>query len=293
MAVESDAIGHAKRARLADIVQQNAQRQRRRWRSQAFQHDQRVRPDVALGMKLRRLRHAFHRGHFRQDVGQQSGSVQQFEPAPRAAFGQDANQFVANPFGRNAQNLGVQLLDGGQGSGFDFETEARRETHGAEHPQMVFFKALLRIADGADRCRRGDRPGRRRNPRLGNTRKTEEYEEFKNAGSSSSALMVKSRRSTSCLGSVSNTTARDGGRRHRNDRCGKSRFLCHPPAPRRTARPPVEPWETAAAARRGARRLRYHSPSVRAPRPDRARSRRPARPGSRVRRSSDPLAILD
>ena len=71
-------------------------------------------------------------------------------PRRAPSFRQDPNQLVANPLGRNAQNLSVQLLDGGQSGGLDFETEARRETHGPQHAQMVFFKALLRIADGAD-----------------------------------------------------------------------------------------------------------------------------------------------
>ena len=173
--------------------------------SQAFQHDQRVRPDVALGMKFGRLRDAFHRRHFRQNVAQQAGCVQQFEPAPRAAFGQDANQFVANPLGRNAQNLSVQLLDGRQRRGLDFEAEARRETDGPQHPQMVFLEALFRIADGADDA--GAQIGQAADvvDDLG-IQGSRGSGEFKTAGSSSRALMVKSRRKTSCLGSVSNTT---------------------------------------------------------------------------------------
>ena len=85
--------------RLADVVQQRAQGQRRRGRSQPLEHQQRVDPDVAFGMELGRLLDALHGGDLGQDVGQQAGLVQQFEAAARAAFGQDADQFVADALG--------------------------------------------------------------------------------------------------------------------------------------------------------------------------------------------------
>ena len=50
----------------------------------------------------------------------------------------------------------MQLLDGGHGRRLDLESEARRETNGAQHSQMIFLEALLRIADranDADRAR--------------------------------------------------------------------------------------------------------------------------------------------
>jgi hypothetical protein len=67
------------RGRLADIVQQRAQRQRGVGWSQFFEQQQGVRPDVALGMEFGRLLDALHGGHFGQKHGQQAAFVEQFE----------------------------------------------------------------------------------------------------------------------------------------------------------------------------------------------------------------------
>ena len=71
-------------------------------RVELFQQQQRVHPHVALGVVLGRLLHALHGGHFGQEVVQQAGRIQQLEAAPRAAFGQDADQLVANALGGDA-----------------------------------------------------------------------------------------------------------------------------------------------------------------------------------------------
>src|ERR1700739_2634005 len=47
-------------------------------------------------------------------------------------------------------NLFCQLLDGGEGVRFNVVTEASGKANRPEHTQLIFCKALLRLADGAD-----------------------------------------------------------------------------------------------------------------------------------------------
>ena len=47
-------------------------------------------------------------------------------------------------------NFRGQLHDGGEGGRFDRVAKSRRESHGANHAQLVFAKALLGVADGAN-----------------------------------------------------------------------------------------------------------------------------------------------
>ena len=104
VAVEPDALGDAKSRRLADIVQQRAQRQRRARIPQLFKQQQRVDPHVPFGVIFRWLRHSLHGRHLGQDVGKQSGLIQQLEAAARPAFRQNADQLVANPLRGDFEN---------------------------------------------------------------------------------------------------------------------------------------------------------------------------------------------
>jgi len=72
MPIETDAIGsHAKRRRLAHIVQQRAPGQSRgAGLRQLLQQQQRMDKDIALGMKLRRLLHALHGFDLGQNLAQ-------------------------------------------------------------------------------------------------------------------------------------------------------------------------------------------------------------------------------
>ena len=78
-------------------------------RRQFFQHHPRVNPNVAFGMKLRRLLDALHSRDVRQHRGEQSGFIQQLEAAPRGAFGQQLGQFVANALGGNLAHCAVRV----------------------------------------------------------------------------------------------------------------------------------------------------------------------------------------
>ena len=69
MEVEADAIAWAlwrsERRRLADIVKEDAPgKGGRRPGRQLFKHQQRVQPDVSLGMELRWLLDTFHQNNF-------------------------------------------------------------------------------------------------------------------------------------------------------------------------------------------------------------------------------------
>ena len=107
-------------------------------------------PHVAFGVILGRLLDPLHRSYFGQDNVEQSGFVQQFEAAARAAFREDANQFVADAFGGNGGHQFAQIPDRPHRLRFYCEAEPGREAHSAQHPEVVFTEALFRIADRAN-----------------------------------------------------------------------------------------------------------------------------------------------
>jgi hypothetical protein len=92
-------------------------------RRQRFDHQQRVRPDVAFGVVLRRLLDALHFGNLGQNLRQQSALVEQLEAAPRAPAGEDAQQFVAYPLRADRRNCAAQTANGGERQRLDFAVE--------------------------------------------------------------------------------------------------------------------------------------------------------------------------
>ena len=119
-------------------------------RFQLIEHHQRVDPDVAFGMKLRRLFDAFHARDFRQDFGEQFGFVEKLEPSASGAFGEDFGQLVADAFGGNLEDIGREFRDCDEGAAFDGISETRGKSDGANHAQLVFAEAIFGIADGAN-----------------------------------------------------------------------------------------------------------------------------------------------
>ena len=91
-----------------------------------------------------------HGGNFRQQHGQQAALVQQVQAVSGAAFGEDANQFVAHALGRDARNQLSMAPDGREGFRLNRESQPGGEAYGAQQAQMVFAKACVGIADGAD-----------------------------------------------------------------------------------------------------------------------------------------------
>src|ERR1043166_8488197 len=102
-----------------------------------------MRPDVAFGMKLRRLFYAFHGRNLRQNLIEQPAAIEQFKPVTRPAFGQDADQLVAHSFGCYALNGRRELNHRGQGCGIDTESPPRRKPNGADESEMILLKPGL------------------------------------------------------------------------------------------------------------------------------------------------------
>src|SRR5262249_55602845 len=98
-------------------------------------------------MILRGLLDALHRRDFREEVGQHSAFGEHLESAPRAAFGQDADELIADPFGRDFEDQRMIALDSCECRRIDLEVEPRRESYRAQQPEMVLPKALAGISD--------------------------------------------------------------------------------------------------------------------------------------------------
>lgn len=70
MPVKANAVREGLRFRLADVMEKHAQGQREAGFFQKLQHAHGVNPDVAFGMKFRRLLHALHARSFGQNLGE-------------------------------------------------------------------------------------------------------------------------------------------------------------------------------------------------------------------------------
>src|SRR4029077_15074545 len=137
--------------RLPDIVQQRSPCQGRRTGvRQLLKQQQGVHKNVALGMELRRLLDALHRGNLRQDFAEEASLVEQEKGLAGVALGKHFGQFVANSFTRDLMNSAGQLRDRGKRFRLDGVSEARGKTHRTQHAQLIFGKAQLGPADGAN-----------------------------------------------------------------------------------------------------------------------------------------------
>ena len=107
VAVERDALALARRRSrgLATSCSRAPSASVSLGRPQLVDQQQRVRPDVALGMVVRRLRDALHREHLGQHVREQARRVEQLEAAPRGALGEDADDLVADALPGDAVDL--------------------------------------------------------------------------------------------------------------------------------------------------------------------------------------------
>ena len=152
MPVKADAVGRdAKGGRLADVVQQRAPRQSHAAAGfKLLKQHKRMSPHIALRMVLCRLGHALHARDLRQNLVQQRCLIQQFECPARMALGQHLGQLVADPLAANEVNARGEAANRAQRFAVELEAEARSETHGAQHAQVIFFKTQLGSADSAD-----------------------------------------------------------------------------------------------------------------------------------------------
>jgi hypothetical protein len=88
-------------------------------------------PDVAFGMKLRRLFDSLHSRNFGQYLAQQTCFVQQLKSAPRRAFRQQFRKFIPNPLSRNLSNFVRVAPYRIERCGFNAESKAGRKAHRA------------------------------------------------------------------------------------------------------------------------------------------------------------------
>ena len=108
-----------------------------------------MRPDIALGVELRRLFHALHLCHFGKDFRQQPGLVQQFEGPARPPLGQHPGQLVPHPLPAHRCCLRGQPTHRGSRFRLQIKAKPRRKPHPAQHPQVIFLEAQLRPPDSA------------------------------------------------------------------------------------------------------------------------------------------------
>src|SRR2546428_2709007 len=99
--------------------------------------------DIAFRMKLRRLRHALHRGDFGQDLMQQTACVEEQESTARLTCREHLRELIPYTLAGDLVNLRCQLLNRGKRSGLNGIAEASGEAHRAQHAQLVFGEAAL------------------------------------------------------------------------------------------------------------------------------------------------------
>ena len=74
---------------LGDVVEKNSPGEGFRWLIEAFEHKQRVGPNVALGVELLRLLDALHRFYLGEDLFEEVELVEEFEAAAGVGFSED------------------------------------------------------------------------------------------------------------------------------------------------------------------------------------------------------------
>ena len=166
MAVEADAVGGDRETSAACRHRAAARPRPESIAEPAFQlleQHQGVDPDVAFGMILRRLLQRPSCVRFpAAPATSRSSFIEQFKGAAGVAFGEHLGQLVAHALAAHGVDAWRARLRMAATLRLQREAEARRKANGAQQAQMVLFKALLRVADGAEDARRPDRQGRRR-----------------------------------------------------------------------------------------------------------------------------------
>ena len=151
VAIEANPIEAFESGRLADIVQQSAPGERGRTPGvETFQEHAGVDPNVALGMKLRRLLDALHLFDLRQDLVEQARVVEKFESETRFALRKHLGKLVADAFAADLVDLWRECADRSESLGLNLIAKARGEANRAQQAQLVLSEAAIRIADGAD-----------------------------------------------------------------------------------------------------------------------------------------------
>ena len=155
VAIEADAVtrlgGGAEGGGLADVVEQDAPgKSGRNSGGKAFEHEEGVDPDVALGMELLGLRNSFQSADFRENFGEQTKLVKEFKSAASGTFGKKFGEFFANALSRDNVNFACVFANGREGCGVDGITKARGEADSTEHAELIFHEAARGLPDRAD-----------------------------------------------------------------------------------------------------------------------------------------------
>jgi hypothetical protein len=101
-------------------------------------------------MKLRRLLNALHARDLGKNLSQEASLIQKFKGSPRTSLGEHLGQLVAYSLTADKVDFWCQSSHGGSRCGVQLEAEAGSEAHGAQHAQVVFFKAQLGLTNGPD-----------------------------------------------------------------------------------------------------------------------------------------------
>src|SRR5581483_7535751 len=106
-------------------------------------------PHVTFGMILRRLLHSVEPVNLRQHLPEQSRSVEQLECPRRMTFSKHARQFIADAFTADPRNSRGVGANGRLSLRLDVKFKSRRKADSAQHPEPVFGKAPVGIANRA------------------------------------------------------------------------------------------------------------------------------------------------
>src|SRR5208337_3523878 len=148
-----DAFADGKCRRLANVVEEHSQSQRRGGRAQALQHHHRMHPHVPLGMKLRRLGHPLQALDLRQHLLKQTRRIEELETLPGLPLGENLQNLVTDALGAHLADLHRLFSYGFLRRCIQREFQTRRKAHRAQHAQAVFAETLIRVADGANPAR--------------------------------------------------------------------------------------------------------------------------------------------
>ena len=146
---------HPRGRRLADVVKQDAEHQRRAdLLGQQREHQARVDEHVAFRVVLGRLFAALAGVEFGQDDAHQPALVEQVEAAHPRRRAEDFHEFVADPFGADDADLGGVRPHGLPRLLLDLKAQRRREPHRAQETQPVLAEPCVRVPDGPQPPRR-------------------------------------------------------------------------------------------------------------------------------------------
>ena len=151
--VEADPIGEGERRRLADVVEEGREGERRRGPGlhevEPRGQQPRVDEDVPLRVEVGRLRDPLERRHLGEHDGQQPRLAQQVHPPRGPSLHEEAPEFLADALRRDGGGGRGEFPHGREGRRVDGPAEARGEAHGPQHAQAVLGEALARLPHGS------------------------------------------------------------------------------------------------------------------------------------------------